>query len=395
MFSETDSFVNFYENPLFFKKIPRKKKYFGYSLRIYKTKRQKKAKTGLNRGGKSRKAEKRKGGPVMKEITLQREESFFCPQAFFTKNTAGRLRPIEPCPLRTEYQRDRDRIIHCKSFRRLMHKMQVFLSPEGDHYRTRLTHTLEVTQIARTAARALRLNEDLVEAAALGHDLGHTPFGHSGERALNAIMPGGFRHNEQSLRVVDVLEHGGEGLNLTYEVRDAILCHSGENKAVTLEGRLLRFADRIAYINHDIDDAVRAGILTNEDIPPEIAGVLGKTHSERITSLVTALIRHGVGYDIGMDAPYDRAMDDLRDFMFERVYSHPDARGEEDRVHNMIGFLFETFVQNPGRLPPEYLRHAEKDGVPRVAADYIAGMTDRFAIGCFEELFVPKVWSYK
>ena len=331
----------------------------------------------------------------MKDIVLEREETFLCPQAFFTKNTKGRMKPVSDDPIRTDFQRDRDRIIHCKSFRRLMHKMQVFLAPEGDHYRTRLTHTLEVSQIARTMARALRLNEDLVEAAALGHDLGHTPFGHSGERALDAICTGGFRHNEQSLRVVDKLETDGEGLNLTYEVRDAILCHSGPLKSVTLEGRLLKLADRIAYINHDIDDARRAGILKNEDIPTEISDVLGKTHSDRITSLVRAVIDNGVENDIGMLEPYDKAMDELRSFMFERVYSSPQARGEEEKVHRMIEFLFGHFLEHPDLLPAEYRKHIEEDGIPLVVADYIAGMTDRFAIGCFEELFVPKVWSYK
>ena len=331
----------------------------------------------------------------MKDIILEREETFLCPQAFFTKNTKGREAPVSDDPIRTEFQRDRDRIIHCKSFRRLMHKMQVFLSPEGDHYRTRLTHTLEVTQIARTMARALRLNEDLVEAAALGHDLGHTPFGHSGERALDAIYTGGFRHNEQSLRVVDKLERDGEGLNLTYEVRDAILCHSGDLKSVTLEGRLLRLADRIAYINHDIDDARRAGVLRDDDIPAEISDVLGKTHSERITSLVRAVIDNGTENGIGMREPYDKAMDELRAFMFERVYSSPQARGEEEKVYRMIEFLFGHFLKHPDLLPAEYRKHLDEDGIPVIAADYIAGMTDRFAIGCFEELFVPKVWSYK
>lgn len=331
----------------------------------------------------------------MKEILLEREEAFLCPQAFFTKNTAGRERPVTDDPIRTEFQRDRDRIIHCKSFRRLMHKMQVFLAPEGDHYRTRLTHTLEVTQIARTMARALRLNEDLVEAASLGHDLGHTPFGHSGERALNEICTGGFRHNEQSIRVVDKLEYNGEGLNLTYEVRDAILCHSGDLKSVTQEGRLLKIADRIAYINHDIDDARRAGILENGDIPTEISDVLGDTHSKRISSLVSAVINNGTENGIGMLEPFGKAMDELRDFMFERVYSSPQAKGEEEKVHRMIEFLFGHFIEHPDQLPAEYRKHLDEDGIPTIVADYIAGMTDRFAIGCFEELFVPKVWSYK
>ncbi len=335
-----------------------------------------------------------KGACGMKEVTLRREELFLCPQAFRTANTAGRLRPVEPCPVRTEYQRDRDRITHCKSFRRLMHKMQVFLAPEGDHYRTRLTHTLEVAQIARTIARALCLNEDLTEAAALGHDLGHTPFGHSGERALDRLCSGGFRHYEQSLRVVDKLENDGNGLNLTYEVRDAILHHSGENRASTCEGRLLKLADRIAYINHDIDDACRAGLLTPEDIPKDIADVIGRTHSDRITSLVTAVIDYGVENDVGMVEPYGEVMEALRQFLFERVYRHAVAKSEEERVHALIGFLFEYFCKSPERIPPEYRKYIGEDGVERAVADYIAGMTDRFAIHCFEELFVPRVWGY-
>ena len=276
-----------------------------------------------------------------------------------------------------------------------MHKMQVFLAPEGDHYRTRLTHTLEVAQIARTIARALRLNEDLTEAAALGHDLGHTPFGHSGERALNKLLPNGFRHNEQSLRVVDYLENDGVGLNLTFEVRDAIQCHTGNDKATTLEGCLIKYADRIAYINHDIDDAVRAGILAVSDIPKSISDLLGATHSDRITSLVAATVEHGVENGIGLVAPYDSAMNELRDFMFDRVYNSAVAKSEDEKVANMITFLYEYFVKNVNSVPNEYLKYIERDGVSTIVADFIAGMTDRYAIGCFNELFVPKVWQYK
>lgn len=331
----------------------------------------------------------------MKSVTYDYEKSFLCRDAFLTENTRGRLKGAEECPIRTEFQRDRDRIIHCKSFRRLMHKMQVFLAPEGDHYRTRLTHTLEVTQIARTIARALRLNEDLTEAAALGHDLGHTPFGHSGERALNDLLPGGFRHNEQSLRVVDLLENGGEGLNLTYEVRNGILCHTGPIPAETLEGRIVKTADRIAYINHDIDDAVRAGIISAADIPEDISETLGRTHSERISTLVRAAIEHGTENGIGLTEPYADAMDRLRDFMFERVYYNEIAKSEDGKVAGMIEFLFEYFGAHPEQIPDEYTKYALMDGVGKVTADYIAGMTDRYAIGCFEELFVPKVWQYK
>ncbi len=332
---------------------------------------------------------------MIKDGVFAYEESFLCDKAFRVKDTQGRVRPIRDCSVRTEFQRDRDRIIHCKSFRRLMHKMQVFLAPEGDHYRTRLTHTLEVAQIARTIARALRLNEDLTEAAALGHDLGHTPFGHSGERALDYLLPGGFRHNEQSLRVVDFLENEGEGLNLTFEVRDAILCHTGDEPASTLEGRIIKIADRIAYINHDIDDAARAGILNINDIPTEISDVLGKTHSQRITSLVTAAIENGVDNGIGLVEPYGEAMDKLRDFMFERVYRNEKAKGEDGKVISMITFLYEHFSAHPDSIPKEYLKYAERDGISVVTADFIAGMTDRYAIGCFNELFVPKVWQYK
>ena len=331
----------------------------------------------------------------MKSVTYDYEKSFLCKDAFLTENTRGRLKGAEECPIRTEFQRDRDRIIHCKSFRRLKHKTQVFLSPEGDHYRTRLTHTLEVARIARTIARALRLNEDLTEAAALGHDLGHTPFGHSGERALNDLLPGGFRHNEQSLRVVDLLENGGEGLNLTYEVRNGILCHTGPIPAETFEGRIVKTADRIAYINHDIDDAVRAGIISAADIPEDISETLGRTHSERISTLVRAAIEHGTENGIGLTEPYADAMDRLRDFMFERVYYNEIAKSEDGKVAGMIEFLFEYFGAHPEQIPDEYTKYALMDGVGKVTADYIAGMTDRYAIGCFEELFVPKVWQYK
>ncbi len=332
---------------------------------------------------------------MLKNSTMSFEDAFLCDEAFRVKDTQGRVRPIEECPVRTEFQRDRDRIIHSKSFRRLMHKMQVFLAPEGDHYRTRLTHTLEVAQIARTIARALRLNEDLTEASALGHDLGHTPFGHSGERALDYLLPGGFRHNEQSLRVVDYLENEGDGLNLTFEVRDAILCHTGEIPACTLEGQIIKLADRIAYINHDIDDAIRAGILNKSDIPKELYDVLGDTHGQRITSLVSATVKHGVENGIGMIEPYGDAMDKLRDFMFERVYRNKLAKSEDGKVLNMITFLYEHFSAHSDTIPGEYLKYADRDGISVVTADFIAGMTDRYAIGCFNELFVPKVWQYK
>ena len=328
------------------------------------------------------------------ELFRDYEEILLCPEAFRTRDTKGRVRPIPHDPVRSEFQRDRDRITHCKSFRRLMHKMQVFLAPEGDHYRTRLTHTLEVTQIGRTIARALRLNEDLVEAASLGHDLGHTPFGPSGERALDKLCDGGFHHYEQSLRVVDKLEREGEGLNLTYEVRDAILKHTNM-EAETLEGRLVKLADHIAYINHDIDDAFRAKILKEGDLPQEIVSLLGRTHGERIETLVTAAIRHGVADGIGMEETYAKAMRDLEKFMFANVYTSPVAKSEDGKVTRVVEFLFEYFCGHPDEIPPEYRKYIPEDGAQRAVADYIAGMTDRYAIGCFEELFVPKVWSYK
>jgi dGTPase len=332
---------------------------------------------------------------MIKSKSFEFEQTFLCEQAFHVKDTRGRVYPVEECPVRTEFQRDRDRITHCKSFRRLMHKMQVFLAPEGDHYRTRLTHTLEVAQIARTIARALRLNEDLTEAAALGHDLGHTPFGHSGERALDYLLPEGFRHNEQSLRVVDYLENDGEGLNLTFEVRDAILCHTGDIPAATLEGRIIKIADRIAYINHDIDDAARAGVLNINDIPKELSDILGNTHSQRITSLVKATIDNGVENGIGLTEPYAEAMDKLREFMFDSVYRNKITKSEDNKVINMLTFLYEHFSAHPEAIPKEYMKYAERDGISVVTADFIAGMTDRYALGCFNELFVPKVWQYK
>lgn len=328
----------------------------------------------------------------MKNVTLRIEEMTLCPHAFKTSDTRGRIIAAEPCPVRTEFQRDRDRITHSKSFRRLMHKMQVFISPKDDHYRTRLTHTLEVVQIARTMARAMALNEDLTEAAALGHDLGHTPFGHSGERALDKLISGGFRHYEQSLRVVDVLEKDGKGLNLTFEVRDGIVNHSGSNKASTLEGQLIKFADRIAYINHDIDDACRAGLISLDDIPWELCKVLGRTHSERITSMVTAVINGGTDGDIKMTEPYGEAMLKLREFMFDRVYKSAEATREEEKVRTLIERLFEYYCNNTQALPAELRKNIGRDGTERVVCDHIASMTDRYAISTFEEIYVPKIW---
>ena len=334
-----------------------------------------------------------------REMLEKREESFLSPYATLSKNTKGRNVPVERCDLRTEFQRDRDKIIHSKSFRRLKHKSQVFLSPEGDHYRTRLTHTLEVNQIAQTIARALRLNEDLCEAAALGHDLGHTPFGHAGERVLDSICTDGFRHNEQSLRTVDILERDGEGLNLTYEVRDSILCHTGKKTADTLEGKIIKFADRIAYINHDIDDAIRGGVIKVTDVPKELCDVLGDSHGARIDTMVKSVIEASERTfkkgepDIVMDESLNDATEKLRDFMFEHVYFNPVAKGEESKACAMIESMYYYFVKNPDKISEEYKRYLEDYSTPRVVCDYIAGMTDRYAVAVYENIFVPKVWA--
>ena len=327
-------------------------------------------------------------------LLLEEEEAQkLSPFASLSSRSRGREAPITPCDIRTEYQRDRDRIIHSKAFRRLMHKTQVFLSPEADHYRTRLTHTLEVTQIARTIARALRLNEDLTEAAALGHDLGHTPFGHAGERLLQRVYSPLFKHNEQSLRVVEKLENNGKGLNLTYEVRDGIVNHSGDNSAATLEGRIIKYADRIAYINHDIDDAVRAGILTPEDIPADLRAVLGETHSGRINTMVRSIIENSTGInDIRMADDIKRATDDLRAFLFANVYKNPIAKGEEGKAKEMLARLFDYYVKHPEEMPDLYRANLDNDPVERCVCDFLSGMTDRYAIETYREIFIPKVW---
>ena len=320
------------------------------------------------------------------------EEEHLSPYAMLCSRSRGRERPESPCPVRTDYQRDRDRIIHCNSFRRLKDKTQVFLSPEGDHYRTRLTHTLEVSQIARTISRALRLNEDLTEAIALGHDLGHTPFGHAGERALNRLMPGGFRHYEQSLRTVERLEHGGEGLNLTYEVRNGILCHTTGPKADTLEGRIVKIADRIAYVNHDIDDAERAGVMCEEDIPTEIRNVLGGNKSDRFDRLVISVIENS-REEIRMADDVFAAFDELHKFMFKKVYTNPVCKGEEGKAEALIAELFQYYSEDSAKLPEFYRRIAEIDGAQRAACDYIAGMSDRYAKNAYMKLFVPRSWE--
>ena len=329
----------------------------------------------------------------IREETQRIEREILSPYAALSENTRGRVREAAECPIRTPYQRDRDKVIHCKAFRRLKHKTQVFLSPEGDHYRTRLTHTLEVSQIARTIARALRLNEDLTEAVALGHDLGHTPFGHAGERALNRLMSNGFRHYEQSVRVVERLENDGRGLNLTFEVRDGIRCHTTGQEARTMEGRIIRWADKIAYMNHDIDDAIRAGVIRESDIPRDITAVLGDTKNKRITTMVTSLIRNSPAGVVNMDADVLEAYDALHEFMYEAVYLNDYAKREEKKVPHLIESLFGYYVRHPDRLPESMREIAEADGKEQAACDYIAGMTDRFAVDLYSNLFIPKAWG--
>ena len=332
----------------------------------------------------------------IRESTESWEAETLSPYASLSRNSKGRDREEEPCDIRPVYQRDRDRIIHCKAFRRLKHKTQVFLAPEGDHYRTRLTHTLEVAQIARTIARALRMNEDLTEAIALGHDLGHTPFGHIGESTLNRLLPGGFRHNEQSLRVAERLENDGQGLNLCRETLDGILNHSGQNEPKTLEGWCVRRADRIAYINHDIDDAIRAGILTEADIPREISYVLGESHRERINTLVTDMITHtSETGTLGMRPEVSQAMNELRNFLFARVYKNPVAKGEESKARGILQALYTYYTKHPEALPADFIPQLDFDGMPRVICDYIAGMTDKYAVHKYETIFIPAAWHVR
>ena len=318
--------------------------------------------------------------------------------ATFADSTLGRKNIEEKCNLRTEFQRDRDRIIHSKSFRRLKHKTQVFISPEGDNFRTRLTHTLEVSQIARTIARSLRLNEDLVEAIALGHDLGHTPFGHSGETVLNELKESGFIHSEQSLKVVDFLERSDKriGLNLTEEVRDGILNHSGDGNAKTLEGKIIKFADRIAYINHDIDDAIRAGIISSDSLPKELTKVLGNTSSERINTMINALVTKSYGKPIvEMEEEVYEATMELRKYMFKKVYMDPVVKSEEIKIKRLLGELYKYYEEDLNRIPKNHLDlydsrvHSDED----IVADYIAGMTDTYAMNQLKNIFIPKGWS--
>jgi len=335
---------------------------------------------------------------TLREELERLEHEHLDPKAAFADESRGRLHPEDPRhdDVRTVFQRDTDKIVHSKAFRRLMHKTQVFLSPEGDHYRPRMTHTIEVSRIARTIAKALNLNEDLAEAIAMGHDLGHTPFGHAGEVALTEAMGQPFRHNEQSLRVVDILENGGEGLNLTYEVRMGILGHTGERIPETMEGQIVRWADRYAYVNHDIDDAIRAGILDTTDIPKSISRVLGNTHSKRINSLVcdTITTSREAG-KICLSPQVEKALNDLREFMFQNVYRNPVAKGQEVKARGMLKRMYEYYYNHPEALPQDFQPQLSFDGMERTVCDYIAGMTDNYAVDKYTELFIPSGWQVR
>ena len=332
----------------------------------------------------------------IRESMEQRERKLLSPYASHSAETRGREHPEEECDVRTTYQRDRDRILHCKAFRRMKDKTQVFLAPQGDHYRTRLTHTLEVSQIARTIAKALRLNEDLVEAIALGHDLGHTPFGHAGERALDQVHPGGFAHYKQSVRVVEVLEKNGNGLNLTWEVRNGIMNHRTSGNPFTLEGQVVRFSDKIAYIHHDMDDAQRAGIITEDDIPVTMRTFLGYTTRERLNTFVHNIIENSMGKDsISMSPDVFEAMMELRALMFRNVYENPVARKEEDKVIQMLSELYGYYTDHPEAMSREYRELVEYRGVPKGQAvcDYISGMTDQYSMEKFREIYIPRAWE--
>ena len=331
---------------------------------------------------------------TIRENLEQREKVYLSPYATLSMNSKGRDHEEPQCDIRPVFQRDRDRIVHCKSFRRLKDKTQVFLSPEGDHYRTRLTHTLEVSQNARTIAKALRLNEDLVEAMALGHDLGHTPFGHAGEKALNDICPFGFKHNEQSIRTVELLEKDGEGLNLTWEVRDGILNHQTDSMPSTLEGKIVRLSDKIAYTYHDMDDAVRAGILKESDVPREVGEIVGYNPRERLNNFIHDIVTNSMDKnDVSMSEDVAYAMSRLRKFMFECVYSNPVAKGEEKKAQALVKTLYEHYMAHTDELPKFFVELGLR-GEPReqVVCDYISSMTDRYAIALYDELYVPKFW---
>ena len=334
---------------------------------------------------------------TIRESTEQWEGQWLSPYASLSRNSRGREKEEPECDIRPMYQRDRDRILHCKSFRRLKHKTQVFLTPQGDHYRTRLTHTLEVAQTARTIARALRLNEDLTEAIALGHDLGHTPFGHAGERALNQVCSEGFAHNEQSVRIVERLEKGGKGLNLTWEVRDGILNHQMSGKPSTLEGMIVRYSDKIAYINHDVDDAIRAGVIRENEIPRTYTDILGHSTRERLNTMIHDIVNNSLEKpDIRMSEDVEFAFRGMRKYMFENVYTNPKAKGEEEKAENILKELFRYYMDHPERLSNEYIERMWQTGETqeRSVCDYIAGMTDQYAIAKFQEFFVPVSWRY-
>lgn len=335
----------------------------------------------------------------IRQVTEEKESKYLSDYACKSKLTKGRKEPEEKCQVRTDFQRDRDRIIHSKAFRRLKHKTQVFIAPEGDHYRTRLTHTLEVSQIARTIGRALGLNEDLIEAIALGHDLGHTPFGHTGERALNRLNPNGFDHRNQSIRVVDYLEYSKgkhrKGLNLTFEVRDGIMNHSGKINPTTLEGEVVRLSDRIGYINHDIDDSIRANILREEDLPKEALDVLGKTHASRINNMILNIIENSLGKKcVKMSKEFVASTDLLRSYMFENIYIDSEGKKEESKAEYIIKEIYEYYMQNPKSIPTDHLMIYDIDeSLDDIVTDYIAGMTDRYVINIYNEIFIPKPWE--
>ena len=338
------------------------------------------------------------GGKSMsiREDLEKMEQLYLSPFATLSMESKGRLKEEEPCDIRPVFQRDRDRILHSKSFRRLKDKTQVFLTPEGDHYRTRLTHTLEVSQNARTIAKALRMNEDLVEAIALGHDLGHTPFGHAGERALNRISPTGFKHSDQSVRTVDILEKGTQGLNLTFEVRDGIMNHQTEGMPATLEGKIVRLSDKIAYIHHDMDDAIRGNILKESDVPKEICEVIGFSTGERLDHFIHDIVTTSANKkDILMSVEVAEAMKKLRNFMFERVYTNPEAKSEEHKAEILMETLYEYYYKHIELLPKDLIRLMEerKESRERVICDFLASMTDRFAIAKYEEIFIPRSWQ--
>ncbi len=327
----------------------------------------------------------------IKENLFKKEDKFLSPFATKSKDTKGRLKEEEPCSMRTEFQRDRDRIMYSKSFVRLKNKTQVFFSPEGDHYMTRLTHTLDVMQVARSIARCLDLNEDLAEAISLGHDLGHTPFGHAGERVLNKLTQNGFKHNEQSLRVVDVIENDLQGLNLTVEVRDGILNHKMSGNPMTLEGQVVSLADRIAYLNHDVEDAIRAGIITEKDIPSNVKSVLGNSTKDRINTLINSVYTASYQKEkITLTSDVNYAINELRDFMFDKVYLTKKAMIEEEKAFKMLSSLFNYFISEPNKLPDIYKKLLDNYDKERVVCDYISGMTDRYATNVFKQIFIPE-----